>query len=293
LAATIIEEALQRASFCLQQAGLDQPRAEAEILLSHLMGLDRLQLFLARSRELSPALDQSFQELTARRARGEPIAYLTGEKYFYGYRFKVNNSVLIPRPETELIIDSVLEWVKENDQQTSPDISCIDLGTGSGILAITLALKLPAAAIWAVDLSEAALKVAVNNAEIHGVEKRIHWIRGSFFESLSAVRPKPSFNLIVSNPPYIRTEEMSALPREVRDYEPAEALEGGNDGLDCYRAVITGLPDYIQSPGLFVVEAGAGQKEEIEALCRKTGIFHSLAWRNDLCGWPRVLEGRV
>ncbi len=286
-----IEEALNRASFCLQNAGVEQPRAEAEILLSHLMQIDRLQLFLNRTGEISPEIDTVFQEYVHRRSYGEPLAYITGEKYFYGFRFFVNSNVLIPRPETELIIECAMRWTERWHRQNNHRITCIDLGTGSGILAVTLALMLPGATIWAVDYSEAALQVAKLNAKDHNVDERINWYRGSYFDALREIRPKPHFNLIISNPPYLSREEMAKLPKEVKEFEPVEALDGGEEGLDGYRLILDSLSGYIQTPGLMLFESGAGQQKQVESLCAGTGLFSSITWCLDLAGHPRVLEG--
>ncbi|MCJ7806494.1 MAG: methyltransferase, partial [Clostridia bacterium] len=149
----------------------------------------------------------------------------------------------------------------------------------------------PGAAIWAVDYSEPALQVAKLNAKDHHVEARINWYRGSYFDALHEIRPKPHFNLIISNPPYLSREEMAKLPKEVKEFEPVEALDGGEEGLDGYRLILDSLPDYIQAPGLMLFEIGAGQQKQVESLCAGTGLFRSITWCQDLAGHPRVLEG--
>ena len=286
-----IEEALQRASSCLKDAGVDEPRIEAELLLAFCMKLGRLQLYLARTDIILPKIEKAYRELIERRCFGEPFAYITGEKFFYGRRFLVNRHVLIPRPETELIVDSALQWSTLKQEQKR--IDSIDLGTGSGILAITLALELPTASITAVDISAAALVTARINAAQHRVENKIVFHCGHYFDALEAISPKPLYNLVVSNPPYISDVEMESLPQQIRGYEPNEALHGGEDGMDGYRAILKKLPDYIQSPGLLLLEVGAGQKEKVENLCRQTGLFRSINWRGDLAGHPRLLEGDI
>ncbi len=288
-----IGEALQGASFCLEQAGLEEPYTEAEILLSHLMGTDRLQLFLNRAHGMLPVIEAAFNEAVSRRLCGEPSAYITGVKHFYGNQFTVNRNVLIPRPETELIIESALRRVELIQDQPDCRVNCLDLGTGSGILAITLALKLPGAAVWAVDLSEAALETANKNAEALKVKDRICFLQGSYFEALAQIKPQVSFNLIVSNPPYIKKDDLAALSAEVRDYEPIEALNGGEDGLDGYRAILSDLPLYIKTPALLLLEIGAGRQDEVEKLCLSTELFRSIAWRYDLAGHPRIFEGFI
>lgn len=286
-----IEEALQRASFCLQQAAVDQPRVEAELILGHLMKLDRLQLILRREKEILPAVEKLLQDALKRRSAGEPLAYITGEKYFYGYRFILNRDVLIPRPETELIIDSVLSWAETRSEGSDHKISGLDLGTGSGILAITLALKLPGSTFWALDLSAEALGIAQKNAALHCVDARITWQQSNFCEALDSLQQRPRFNLVVSNPPYISDKEFESLPRNVKSYEPAIALSGGEDGLDSYRSILKGLPPYLQAPGLVLFEIGATQQEAVEALCLQSGLFSKIVWLYDLSGHPRVMKG--
>ncbi len=287
-----VEEALQRASFGLQQAALDQPRVEAELILAHLMKLDRLQLILRREEEILPAVEELLQDAVKRRSSGEPLAYITGEKYFYGLKFMVSRDVLIPRPETELIIDSVLAWAETRSEGADDNkISGLDLGTGSGILAITLALKLPGATFWALDLSAGALRMAQQNAVLHCVDSRITWQQGSYCEALDAVQPRPQFNLVVSNPPYVSEKEFESLPRNVKYYEPSMALNGGEDGLEGYRSILKGLSPYLQAPGLVLFEIGATQQEAVEALCHRSGLFLEISWLYDLGGHPRVMKG--
>lgn len=288
-----IEEALQGASFCLQKAGIEQPRQEVEYLLARIMKVDRLQLFLRRDEIISPEINAVFRDAVERRCRGEPAAYIAGEKYFYGHRFIVNRDVLIPRPETELIVDRALEWSERLSAAQKRSISCVDLGTGSGALAVTLALQLPDVDIWAVDLSEAALKIAALNADEHGAKNRIRFLRGSFFNAFDRVEPKPKFNLVVSNPPYLDQQELENLPEGVKGYEPVQALDGGVDGLEGYRLILARLGEFIEIPAVLLLEVGAGQKEEVKALCKETGLFSSVNWRSDLNGWPRVIEAWV
>ncbi len=290
---TTIEEALQRASFCLKKAGIEQYRVEAELLLVYCMQSERLQLYLKSAEAIPPGTESAFRELVMRRCGGEPVAYITGEKYFYGRRFLVNRSVLIPRPETEMIIESALEWSAFHFEPGGEGIKGIDLGTGSGVLAVTMALERPGASITAVDISAEALAQARINARAYNLEDKIRWFRGNYFDALKGAGPTPLFNLVVSNPPYISSEDMTGLPDQIRDHEPAEALHGGEDGLDSYRSVLNILPDYIEAPGLVLFEIGVGQQEQVEKLSLQTGLFRSVSWRCDLAGHPRVMEGVI
>lgn len=282
-----IEEALQKASSCFRAAGLEQPRDEAEILLAHLLGWDRLRLFLERSHVPGKTLQAAFEAAVERRARGEPLAYITGNRDFYGLQFAVGPGVLIPRPETELIVDAVLEWARSGEEE----LCGIDLGSGSGNLAVTLAYHMPKAIFYAVDLSAKALQLAAANAKRHGVSGRIHFFRGSYFGALEGIEPAPGFNLVVANPPYLTGAEIESLPASVRVYEPRLALNGGPDGLAAYRSIMEALPSYARGPGLAALEIDSARCDVILTLCRRCGIFHRLTLLHDYQGLPRILMG--
>jgi len=293
LKALTIKEALQRASFCLQQAGIEQHVDESEILLARILNLDRLQLFLNHAREITNQSASLYQEVIERRCQGEPAAYISGEKYFYGRPFIVNEEVLIPRPETELIIDGVMDRAGKQYKANGQGIKCIDLGTGSGVIAVTLALLLPKAEVWAIDISKAALHTARLNAARYNVQEKIRWCCGNYFDPLDGLANKPQFNLVVSNPPYLTSHDLENLPDHIKRYEPVQALFGGEDGLGSYRMILERLPEFAAQPALVLMEAGAGQKEQIEKLCSKIGLFKSISWRYDLSGWPRVIEALI
>lgn len=287
---TKIRAALKDAALCLRQAGLDYPLEEAEIILAHLMNTDRLRLFLRRAETLPPGIVSSYRQAVNRRAAGEPLAYILGEKYFYSYRFIVNNSVLIPRPETELIVERALDWVERRGRVNCDPIRVVDLGTGSGVLAISLALLLKPCTVWAIDSSEDALEIAQKNAELHSVEGQILFAPGNYFDALQAIDPVPLFNLVVANPPYVQADQLSVLPESVKNYEPMAALNGGKDGLAGFRAILAKLHLHVSPPALILFETGASQNEAVEALCRHSGLSGSISWHCDLAGKPRVLE---
>lgn len=286
-----VEEALQRASFCLRKAQIENPRRESELLLAWVTGRKPLQLLLERPISLSEESAAAFWAAVTRRCNREPLAYITGEKEFFGLSFKVDPNVLVPRPETEFVVEAALEWIETCSFPCGEGINVVDLGTGSGILAVTLAYKLPDAKVWAIDLSEKALKVAGQNAHRHGVFRQITWCQGDYFQALQQLHPYPRFNLVVGNPPYVRSQALQALPASVRDFEPALALNGGEDGLAGYRALLRDFPRYLLSPGLLALEIGAGQSEAVESICRELNLFRSITFRRDYRGWPRVLLG--
>lgn len=288
-----IDEALRRASYCLRESGIDRARDEAEILLAHCLNTDRLQLFLMRDAEILPEIDSCYREFISRRCHGEPLAYITSEKYFYGRKYLLNRNVLIPRPETELLIDAVLQWNDHVSKRNETALTCIDLGTGSGVLAITIALHLPKASVWAVDVSGLALKIAKENAALHNITGRISWYNGSYFDALSDVKVQPCFDLVITNPPYLTHSELDSLPGEIKNYEPLIAFDGGEDGLSSFRMIFESLKDYTKTQSVFFAEIGDGQKDKIEQLCAATKTFQSLKWHYDLAGKPRVIQGLI
>ncbi len=287
------KEALKRASFCLRQAGLKNPRAEAELLLASVLDVDRLKLITSLNEEFDPSKGRKFEAALKRRASLEPLAYITGEKFFFGRRFHVSPEVLIPRPETELIIEEAILRVDSVRKKSSENLTILDLGTGCGNLAITLALELPDADLYAVDVSSAALEIAFLNAREHDVENRIKFLQGSYFEALEKQQEELCFNLVVSNPPYISLREMERLPASVGSFEPQEALDGGEDGLDGYRHILNDLACHVEEPALLLVEIGSEQRAAVTELFRKSGLFRMIGCRPDLAGHPRVMIGLI
>lgn len=287
-----VEEALRRASFCLRKAGIDQPRLEAEMLLALCLGLDRLQLRLRQENTLKSEDRSLYTDFVKRRCSGEPFAYIRGSKDFYGRCFAVNSHVLIPRPESEMIIDIAVRVSSKVAGITERDINCIDLGTGSGVLAISMALEIDRLKMWAVDISEEALTVARQNACALNADEKITFCPGSYFDALSGLI-HPRFDLIISNPPYISGLDIADLPVCIRKYEPLLALNGGQDGLDGYRQILAGAAGHINKPGALIMEIGASQQEDVERMCIETGLFDSVVTHKDLAGCPRVVEASV
>ena len=290
---TMIGEALKRASFCLKEAGIEGARTEAELLLSNILKIEQLSLLVNSERLLTEDVLASYQEVINRRSKGEPLAYITGQKYFYGFLFSVNREVLIPRPETELIVEVALQRINDNSLFNKPLLNCADLGTGSGILAISLAKHLKRAYFWAVDRSASAIELANLNASRHGVTDRLTLLEGDYFEALQHKVPDMRFDLIVSNPPYVSGPDMEKLPPEVKYFEPAEALFGGEDGLDHYRYIVKNLKRIAKNGALVILEIGAGQKEQIADIILGIRYLNDINWHYDLNGWPRVVEFKV
>jgi release factor glutamine methyltransferase len=259
--------------------GVDAPRLTAELLLAHALGCDRVRLYLDFDKPLGDPELARYRELVQRRSRGEPTAYLTGHREFFGHRLAVDPRVLIPRPETELLAELALELLPE-------DGAALDLGTGSGALAIALKLGRPGASVTAVDLSPGALEVARANAEALGAA--VAFLGGDLYAPLPAgVR----FQVIVSNPPYVPSDELAGLQREVQR-EPPLALDGGADGLDLLRRVVAGAPARLEAGGALLVEMHESHLEALPALCRAAG-FATAEARRDLAGLPRLTLARM
>jgi len=262
----------------------DSPRLDAEILLAHAMGCKRIDLYVRHGDVPSDSVRDRFRELVRGRARGEPVAYLVGKKEFFSLEFEVNSSVLIPRPETETLVDQALRFLKSSGI-AQPMI--LDLGTGSGCIAITLAKLVPAAKVDAVDASAKALSVAQSNARKHGVQERIRWLEGDLFQALP---PATQYHLIVSNPPYIRSSVIPELDPQVRQFEPHLALDGGPDGLACYRRIWSDAQKWAFPQTQVMVEVGFDQAESVEAIARENGWSQTRVVA-DMARIPRVVIG--
>ncbi len=277
---TSVHDRIADARHALAGAGLqpDDAALDAEVLAREALGWDRATL-LARQREtLPPGFEERFSTLLARRMAREPVALIVGRREFWGMDFEVTREVLVPRPETELIVEESLEDVRAGQR-------CgliVDIGTGSGCLAVALARELPRARIVATDLSTAALGVARRNTVRHGVHDRIALVRTSYLAGL-----RGPADLIVSNPPYVPESDGSLLPPEVREFEPPQALFSGPDGMDALRAIFEDAPRVLAGGGLLVVEFGFGQERLLRHEADRTG-WTVVRVRADLQAVPRV-----
>ncbi len=235
--------------------GVDNPRLDAEVLLSHILCRDRLYLYVHYDQPLSVEELAAFRECVRKRAARVPVAYITGEKEFFGLTFSVSPAVLVPRPETELLVETV---VKRLAGKSAPRI--VDLGAGSGAITVSVLTQLPQATAVAVDISAAALAVAQTNAKRHAVAERVEWKQGDFWQPVSGL-----FDAIVSNPPYIPAADVRALAPEVQN-EPVLALDGGLDGLDYYRRLLSDGDAYLAPGGFIAIEIGINQAAAIGSL---------------------------
>jgi release factor glutamine methyltransferase len=280
-------EVLQRAARRLLAAGIENARLDAEILLGHVLYKSREQLVLLANRPVSRAQLRDYEQLLRRRVEREPVAYITGTREFWSMDFNLTRDVLIPRPETERVVEVALSLARATGDPGPLRIA--DLGTGSGAIAVALAKELPAAQILAVDLSAAALNLARRNAAKHGVSSRINFIRSDFFAAFGARR---GFHLLVSNPPYVPSADIAKLEAEVSRWEPRDALNGGTDGLDCYRRMAAGACKCMAPNGAAVFEIGASMAREVIALFRSAGEWSDITLYQDYAGHDRVLAAR-
>ncbi|HSC29443.1 MAG TPA: peptide chain release factor N(5)-glutamine methyltransferase [Vicinamibacterales bacterium] len=272
-----LQERIAEARRALTCAGVAEEEAalDADVLARHVLGWDRASL-LARNREPAPTgFDAAFAALVSRRSAREPVALITGHREFWGIDLLVTPDVLVPRPETELVVETAIEVAERRRCRRIADI-----GTGSGCLAIALALEFPEAAVVATDVSRAALDLARQNAARHGVDRRVDFRHGDLLAPLDG-----EFDLIVSNPPYVPAG--TPLPPEVERYEPHAALFAGDDGLDVIRELIRAAPAHLASGGVFVVEFGFGQADAARDLAAGAG-WRVVSVRTDLQGIPRV-----
>ncbi|HVB33077.1 MAG TPA: peptide chain release factor N(5)-glutamine methyltransferase [Patescibacteria group bacterium] len=278
-------EALKQGIGRLRAAGVASPVLAAELLLMHVAGASRAWLYVHIDDPLDPAAAERYFDLVGQRAAGAPTQYLTGHQEFWGLDFEVTPDVLIPRPETEHIVEVALERIGQ--QRSREALLVADVGTGSGCLAVALARELPQARVFATDISLAALAVARRNAERHGVAGRLLFVASDI---LSSFRPR-SFDLVVSNPPYVGRREATSLAREIREHEPGKALFAGEEGIEVYPLLVAQAMDCLCPAGVLVVELGYGVSERVMTLL-DSADWRDIGVTSDLAGIPRVLAAR-
>jgi release factor glutamine methyltransferase len=275
---TTVLEVIGKAADYLAGKGVESPRLNAEILAGHALGLKRMQLYLQFERPLSEKELEAMRELVRRRGRREPIGYILGEMEFFGVRLKLDRRVLIPRPETEFLVESIVGLC-------SSPARALDLGTGSGAIALALAKAWPSAQVTAVDASDEALTLARENAEAAGLAERVRLLRSDWFAALPV---EANFDVIVANPPYLSEEEAAEAPPEVREHEPSRALIAADRGLADLSAIIRASPPFLAAGGLLALETGPGHHAELLKLAIEAGFTRTES-RRDLAGRDRFV----
>ena len=286
-----IREAYLQASSFLQRKNVRDAAVCAELLLQHLLGVSRSELFMRWQEPFPETLNEPWQRLLERKAKGEPVQYITGKQEFYGFPFHVNESVLIPRPETELLVEQIIDLGRgePGDESTaSRPLTVADIGTGSGAIAVAVAKLVPEWTVVATDISPAALEVARRNAALNHVEGRITFLPGDLLMPLADSRM--AIDILISNPPYIPTADLAGLQPEVL-HEPRLALDGGEDGLDSYRKMMRQIGRLSPIPWLIGLEVGQGQAKGVEQMLASSGYWNEIRIVRDLAGIERHVIG--
>jgi len=272
----------------LKRHGSDSPRLDAEVLLAESLGCRRIELYTAFDSVPGQRVRTAFRDLVRRRAEGRPVAYLVGRREFYSLSFRVTPDVLIPRPETELLVVALLELARAPTGR-APTITICDVGTGSGVIAVSAAKHLPGARVTALDVSPAALAVARTNAAEHGVQEQVELIESDLF---SAVPPQRRFDFVVSNPPYVSEAEIASLPRDVREFEPRQALVAGPCGTEVIESLVPQAAERLNPGGHLLLEINPALHDAVQALLEADGRFEPGPTVKDLARLPRVVQAK-
>ena len=279
-----VHDILTDATKDLEKIDSPSARLDAEVLLSFCLDCDRLEFYKNPDMTISETQLAAYRNLIARRLQWEPVAYITGRKEFWSFVLEVNSSVLIPRPDTEIIVEEALNIYRNFN---SLPVRILDIGTGSGAIAIALAKEIPGAKVVATDISIAALNLAQKNAATLGLKEKIDFRQGNLFEPVDGF-----FNIIVSNPPYIAANDYEELPASVKAFEPREALFAGESGLEFYEKLIYQADGYLQKNGWLLLEIGAKQEAGIRGIIEGSGFYDRIEMRKDYAGLPRVIKAR-
>lgn len=274
----MLSELLVEAKDEFSKANLDTPHLDAKLLLQHATGYSSAEIISNSTQMLSSAQINHYLELRQRRLKREPVHRITGEREFYGRAFKLSDETLIPRPDTEILVEAVI---------SETPLSILEIGTGSGAIAVSLAAELENVSILATDVSQDALSTANQNAKAHGVNEKIQFVKADLFEGL-----KGTFDAIISNPPYIPSAELVDLQDEVRFFDPSRALDGGIDGLDFYRSILAKAPKYLRDGGQIFLELGIDQGEDVRQIAEGVG-FKNIKLINDLNNIERVFSAQL
>jgi len=275
----LINESIQ----LFRKNGIEEPRLNAELIMAHCMNTDRIELYSNYVKKMTRIETNYFRNLVQRRLQHEPVQYIIGKTEFMSLPFIINRDALIPRPETEILVEKVLNQVLENRKK---QYSILDMGTGSGNIIVSLAKYAPGRRYYASDISKGALRLAKRNAKLNRIRDDIHFIAG---EGFSVFRNRRMFDCIVSNPPYIPTEEIAELQKEVCDFEPGRALDGGPDGLDHIRNIIDNAHRHLRKDGMLALEFMDGQSRRIRSYALKAGKYKCITIVKDLSGKDRII----
>ncbi|MGH7845628.1 MAG: peptide chain release factor N(5)-glutamine methyltransferase [Candidatus Binatia bacterium] len=285
-----VQSALKSATGILRQAGIESARLDAEVLLAAVVGAGKEDLYSRSERALTVEETNRYCDLVGRRSRSEPVAYIVGSREFWSLDFCVAPGVFIPRPETELLVELTGKFLHAQGKRENSVVRVLDLCAGSGAIAVSLAQERSDLEIWGTELSPKAVRMAGSNAARHGVETRCRFLQGDLFEP---VRDRTDFfDVIVSNPPYIRGAELHTLPVDVRDWEPMLALDGGADGMEFYRRIFEQAPVHLTEEGFVLVEIGSDLEAQVCGLISLSGVYREGVVHADYTGRARAVSAR-
>ncbi len=285
----MIRNALRWGVDYLKDSGVDSPKLDAEVLLMHSLNTDRINLHLISDKILNVKEREIYKGCIERRLKREPVAYITGHKEFMSLDFKLTKAVLVPRPETEILVEETLrEYAKKKDKSNS--IRILELGTGSGIIAVSLAKEIKHITLVSTDISLEIIKVAVENAHLHKVNDKITFFVGRYLQGIK--QKGNQFDFIVSNPPYLSKSDWESAQPEIREHEPPDSFLGGEDGMDFYRTIITDTSNLLSEDGCLILEVGIGQAEIVSDMIKKTASYSRVKLIEDLSGIKRVVKAQ-
>jgi release factor glutamine methyltransferase len=283
-----IQKLLNWVTEYLAAKGIESPRLSAELLLSHVLGLKRIDLYTQFDKQVPQQQLNNLHDLVKRAGLHEPVAYLTGKTEFYSLELDITADCMIPRPETELLVQRSIEFLR-----TRSGIQYVcDLCTGSGCIAVAIAKNFPDARITATDISDAALKIAARNVEKHQLKERVRLLCGDLFEPIIQQLDVSQFDLIVCNPPYVSTAEYEKLDKNIKDYEPASALLAGEDGMDIYQKIINKVDEFLKPGAALMLEIGYAQGSAVRGLLEQTGAFTEIKIEKDPHNNDRIVISR-
>lgn len=281
----VINELLEKSRALMKGIPYGNPLLESILILSKLLDKDKVYIYTHGQEKVSEELANEFMVLVEKRARGYPMSYLLGEKEFMGLDLHIEEGVLIPRPDTEILVEYIIKEINKNHK--GKKISLLDIGVGSGAISLSLAKEFPNIEVYGIDLYEKPLSLANKNKESLGLDN-IYFFQSNLFEK---VDPKKKFHIIVSNPPYIKTKDIEDLQKDVKDFEPLSALDGGSDGLDFYRKITRDAKNFLYKNGLLAYEIGYNQSQQVSEIMLKEGYYH-IEKLKDFQDYYRVIAGR-
>lgn len=288
-----IQQLLEKGVKILEKSEILNPILDVELLLCYALNVDKIYVYTHRHSKIETENVDKFLSLVNKRKKGYPIQYIIGKQEFMGLEFYVNEGVLVPRPDTEILIEWIIEIIESGYFKEKESINILDIGTGSGAISLSLAYYIDKAYIYTVDISNKALSIAKKNAKNLNLKSKVRFLEGNIFEPIGNLDEKTKFDIIVSNPPYIPTEEINSLQKEVSKYEPRLALDGGLDGLDFYRKITKESPKYLNHKGILAFEIGYNQGDELKKILETNRKYKDIQIRKDLGGHNRAVIGYI